>query len=59
MYNDVTQKNFGKARMEALQKEAQTRRLAASYEARETIEPQPKIKLPMSTFRRLLQWLFN
>ena len=43
MYSDVTQRNFGKARMEAYLDEAQTRRLVAAYEARETERSLPKI----------------
>jgi len=57
MYDDVTQRNYGKARMEALQKEAQTRRLVAAYEDKEAEKSQPRIKLQKSGFQRLLSWL--
>ena len=57
MYSDVTQRNFGKARMQAYQDEAQTRRLLAAYEARETEKPLPKIKLQKWGYQRLLSWL--
>ncbi len=54
MYNDVTQRNYGKARMEALQKEAQSRRSVAAYEAGEAEKSPPIIKLQKSGFQRLL-----
>ncbi len=57
MYNDVTQRNYGKARMEILQKEAQIRRAEAAYEAREAEKSPPIIKLQKSGFQRLLSWL--
>jgi len=59
MYNDVTQRNFGKARMESYLSEAQTRRMVAEYEARETKKSLPKIKVPKSSFQRFLDWLFR
>lgn len=59
MYNDVSQRNFGKARMESYLSEAQTRRLVAEYEARETKKSLPKIKVPKSSFQRFLDWLFR
>jgi len=57
VYNDVAQNNFGKARMEALQDEAQTRRLVAAYEARESEKSLPKIKSSKSGLQRVMSWM--
>jgi hypothetical protein len=57
MYNDVAQNNSGKARMEALQDKAQTRRRVAAYDARESEKSLPKIKLPKSGLQRFMIWL--